>query len=152
VAELGPDEVPVANPPDGLPRIVPRLAYRDAGSAADWLCRVFGLTERRRLEAPDGIVLIELELDGSVVHLGPSGAHGIGSPVEHGGLSQVLVVYVDDVDDHARRARAGGADLLYDPEDTVWGDRRYEALDLEKHRWYFAQHVRDVGPEEWPWS
>jgi uncharacterized glyoxalase superfamily protein PhnB len=28
--------------------------------------------------------------------------------------------------------------------DQPWGDRRYEALDLEGHRWYFAEHTRDV--------
>jgi uncharacterized glyoxalase superfamily protein PhnB len=30
-----------------------------------------------------------------------------------------------------------------------WGDRRYEALDVEGHRWYFAEHVRDVPAGEW---
>ncbi len=48
-------------------------------------------------------------------------------------------VYVDDVDAHHRRAVAEGATIQSEPEDMLWGDRRYEALDLEGHRWHFAQ-------------
>jgi uncharacterized glyoxalase superfamily protein PhnB len=29
-----------------------------------------------------------------------------------------------------------------------WGDRTYVAKDLEGHRWTFAEHTRDVSPEE----
>ena len=25
-----------------------------------------------------------------------------------------------------------------------WGDRRYEALDLEGHRWHFAERLSDI--------
>jgi uncharacterized glyoxalase superfamily protein PhnB len=57
--------------------------------------------------------------------------------------------YVDDVDAHFERAKAAGATMLSEPEDTPWGDRHYRVEDLEGHRWMFAQHVRDVAPEEW---
>ncbi|MDP6606406.1 MAG: hypothetical protein QF664_09145 [Dehalococcoidia bacterium] len=45
-------------------------------------------------------------------------------------------------------ARAAGATILQQPTDQFYGDRRYGALDLEGHEWYFATHVRDVSEEE----
>jgi hypothetical protein len=31
-----------------------------------------------------------------------------------------------------------------DLEDMFWGDRRYEALDPEGHRWHFAERLVDI--------
>jgi uncharacterized glyoxalase superfamily protein PhnB len=52
------------------------------------------------------------------------------------------------VDKHFERARRAGATILAEPADQFYGDRRYGALDPEGHEWYFAQHVRDVAPED----
>jgi len=48
-----------------------------------------------------------------------------------------VLVGVDDVDEHCRRARAAGAVILTEPEDTSYG-RMYRAEDLEGHRWMFS--------------
>lgn len=37
---------------------------------------------------------------------------------------------------------------MADLEDMFWGDRTYVAEDLEGHRWTFAEHVKDVAPED----
>src|SRR5204863_245240 len=58
-------------------------------------------------------------------------------------------VYVDDVDGHFERARAGGARILSEVEDTPFGDRHYRVEDLEGHRWMFAERVREVPAEDW---
>ena len=41
------------------------------------------------------------------------------------------------------------SEILAEPEDQEYGDRRYTARDLEGHHWFFAQQVRQVDPEEW---
>lgn len=124
------------------PSIYPRLAYRDELAALEFLVRTFGLVERReaRMEDPDG-TLAWLELGNGVVMIGRSGSqrHGLTSPVDAGATTSMINVYVDDVDAHHRRAVAEGATIQREPEDMLWGDRRYEALDLEDHRWHFAQ-------------
>ena len=84
--------------------------------------------------------------------LGGHGGHGTTSPKSGGTISQVLVVYVDDVDAHHARSRAEGARIVEGLIDKFWGDRTYEVLDLEDHRWRFHQRMRDVPPEEWNWS
>ena len=59
-----------------------------------------------------------------------------------------MLVYVDDVDKHFERAKAAGAGSESGPEDQVYGDRTWNATDPEGHRWTFAQHVKDVAPED----
>jgi PhnB protein len=48
-----------------------------------------------------------------------------------------VLVAVEDVEEHVRRARAAGAVILTEPEDTPYG-RMYRAEDLEGHRWMFT--------------
>jgi uncharacterized glyoxalase superfamily protein PhnB len=49
-----------------------------------------------------------------------------------------VLVYVDDIDDHYKRAKDAGANILSEPEEGPPG-RRYRAEDLEGHRWMFMQ-------------
>ena len=85
-----------------------------------------------------------MEVAGSLVTLGQPSIHG-DSPRR--GVSSMLYVYVDDVDEHYQRARAAGATIVTELEDQPWGDRRYQAVDPEGHQWTFARHVRDVEPD-----
>ena len=141
-----------SNPPSGVPQIYARLAYQDPTQAVAWLSRAFGFRERERarLATKDGkISLTEMELGAGLVMIGTAGSHDLESPAKLGGMTQMLMVYVDSVDEHYERARQAGARIVMELKDQPWGDRRYEALDLEGHRWYFAEHVRDVPAEEW---
>lgn len=129
--------------PGPTPSIYPRLAYRDEHAALEFLVRAFGLVERReaRMEHPSGM-LAWLELGNGVIMIGRAGPdhHGLASPADTGVPTAMVNAYVDDVDAHHRRAAAAeGARVLREPEDMLWGDRRYEVLDLEGHRWHFAQ-------------
>jgi uncharacterized glyoxalase superfamily protein PhnB len=137
-----------SNPPDNMPRISPYLYYRDVAAALDWLARAFGLAERMRMPGPGGAIAhAEMELADGVVMLGcPSPDYR--SPKQLGHSTQSLYVFVDDVDKHFRRAKEAGAKILEEPADQFYGDRRYGAEDPEGHVWYFAQHVRDVAPED----
>jgi uncharacterized glyoxalase superfamily protein PhnB len=125
--------------------IYPRLAYDDEYAALDYLIRVFGFRERReaRQEYPHGM-LAWLELNGGVVMICAAGPHGLRSPRLNGHCTAMVNVYVDDVDAHYRRAVAEGARIVLPIEDMFWGDRRYEALDEEGHRWHFGTRLSDV--------
>ena len=72
---------------------------------------------------------------------------GFASPQSLAGQHASVLVYVDDVDAHYRRAREAGATLIGEPADQSYGDRSYRAVDPEGGRWVFATHVRDVAPE-----
>jgi uncharacterized glyoxalase superfamily protein PhnB len=129
------------------PDIYPRLAYRDEVAALDFLTRAFGLIERResRMEQPEGM-LAWLEIGDGVVMIGRAGEerHGLHSPLDVGAATAMVNVYVHDIDTHCRRAEAEGARIVTPLEDMFWGDRRYEALDLEGHRWHFAERLSEI--------
>src|SRR5438105_3961928 len=131
--------------------ITPMLSYEDVGGAAAWIVEAFGFREELRYEEPDGRVShVELRHgDGSVMLGNPSPDYQ--SPKTHREGCEAAArwsetpfvvdgvhVYVDDVDAHFERARAAGARILSEVEDTPFGDRHYRVEDLEGHVWYFA--------------
>ena len=71
------------------------------------------------------------------------------SPRNLGGVNtQMMCIFVDDVDAHARHARSAGAKIIDEPTTTdygeeYWSDRTYRAIDPEGHHWWFLQRVRD---------
>jgi PhnB protein len=138
----------VANPPENTPRVAPYILYEDVASALEWLAKAFGFRERMRIPGPDGKVNhAEMELADGVFMMGCPGPE-YQNPKRIGHVTQEMYVYVDDVDEHFDRAKGAGATILEEPEDQFYGDRRYRAVDPEGHQWCFAQHVRDVAPED----
>ena len=140
----------VQNPPEGTQRVVPYIHYADAPAALEFLCRAFGFEERFRIPMPDGrIGHAEVGYSGNAVMLASVfDEMGLTSPRELPALHGHICCYVDDVDAHYARAKAEGATIMNEPEDKFYGDRSYQALDPEGHRWTFATHVRDVTPED----
>ena len=138
----------VQNPPEGFPRITPYLLYENVDATLDWLIAAFGFTERVRMKGPDGKANhAEVSLGDGVVMMGHPGPD-YKNPKRRGGATQLVYVYVDDVDKHYAAAKASGARILSEPADQFYGDRTYGAEDPEGHQWSFAQHVRDVAPED----
>jgi uncharacterized glyoxalase superfamily protein PhnB len=120
--------------------ITPYLLYEDAAGALEFLSRAFGFEELRRMTgAGGGVSHAEMRIGDGEVHLGQPGEPT--SPNRFGGTAVQLYVYVADVDAHFARARAAGATIVDEPEDQEYGDRRYHALDPERHAWYFAQRL-----------
>lgn len=134
--------------PEG-PRVTPYLLYEDVAAALDWLSRAFGLEEHgERFTGPDGRVNhAAMKIGDGVIMLGCPGPD-YKNPRRLGQATQQLYIYVEDVDAHCARAREAGATILREPADQFYGDRNYGASDPEGHQWYFAQHVRDVAPED----
>jgi uncharacterized glyoxalase superfamily protein PhnB len=129
--------------------IVPYLLYEDAEAALDFLSRAFGFQEVLRYTGEQGYVNhAEMRIGDGVIYLGDPG-DDYRNPKQLGQETVGIYVVVDDVDAHCERARAAGAEITREPTDEEYGDRMYHARDLEGHRWYFAQHIREVAPEEW---
>jgi uncharacterized glyoxalase superfamily protein PhnB len=140
--------------PKGWPRISSAVYYKDAGKAIDWLCTAFGFEVRLKIEEGGRIHHSELVFGDGVVMVGDeelSSAKGRNSRSPQsvgGGNTQNMMVYVDDAIAHCERARAAGAKINAEPSVTdygedYWTDRGYECEDLEGHRWWFYQRLRD---------
>jgi uncharacterized glyoxalase superfamily protein PhnB len=127
------------------------ISYENGVAALEWLRRAFGFREKARMTTPDG-QLAHGEMhagDGLIMLATPTPDYQ--SPRRHRDVCEqarkwssvpwvidgVLVV-VDDLDRHIRRAKAAGATILSEIEEGPPG-RRYRAEDLEGHRWFFFE-------------
>ena len=129
--------------------VTPYLLYENVGAALDWLSKAFGFTERLRFTDAEGQVThAEMTVGDSEIMLGHPGPD-YANPKRGDGVTVFVHVYVDDIDAHFEQAKAAGGEVLTVPADKPYGDRAYDVADPEGHRWTFAQHVRDVPPEEW---
>jgi len=133
-------------PPD---TVLPHVTYRNVAEASAWLTRAFGFTEHYRYGDEDGQPSgAQMRLGDAWIMLGSTRRDTV-TPLQAGHWTQSLTVFVDDVDAHFERAKAAGARIVEDLNETIYGERQYGVEDLDGHRWLFSKHVRDVGPEEW---
>jgi len=158
-------EAAMKKPPADWPRISASLFYREPAKAIDWLSRAFGFTVRLKVEGEGGrIEHSELEFGEGLIMVGGAGeeytraekawrARTASPAMLDGKNTQSLFLYVDDVDAHCARAKAAGATVFYEPQNTdyggdYWEDRSYATTDLEGHMWWFAQRIRSPKSDE----
>jgi uncharacterized glyoxalase superfamily protein PhnB len=118
------------------------LAYEDAEAAIEWLRDAFGFERRFATASDDGrIVHAELAADGNVVMMGSTGVGlDIRSPRNLGGVTHSVYLVVDDPDAHHDRARAAGAEIVRELNDTNYGSREYVCRDPEGNLWCFGTY------------
>jgi uncharacterized glyoxalase superfamily protein PhnB len=133
--------------------VIPVLVYEDVGAACEWLCRVFGFSERWRA----GSHRAQLAFGDGAIVLGAVRRGAAGEPEEgmefalepDGRLSHSVMVRVEDADTHFEQARDHGATILQTPRDFPYGERQYGAIDIGGHHWTFSQSIDDLAPEDW---
>lgn len=140
--------------PKGWPRISSGLTCDDPQAAIDWLCKAFGFEVRLKVEGDEGqVVHSELTYGDGVIMVGGKKSADdkfafLTSPRAVGGKNtQTLMVYVDDVEAHCKRAQEAGAKItdpvsLHDYGEAYWADKSYGCEDPEGHNWWFTQRVR----------
>jgi uncharacterized glyoxalase superfamily protein PhnB len=144
--------------PTGWPRLSSALYYDDPRKAIDWLCHAFGFEVRLLVEG-DGGRIEHSELTFGEALIMVAGADKadrfpyMRSPSQVGGANtQNLMLFVDDVEAHCRRAREAGAEITNEPAThdygaDYWTDRSYECRDLGGHHWWFTQRLATGGRE-----
>jgi PhnB protein len=136
--------------PDGYSAITPYLIIDGATAAIDFYKKVFGATEKMRLDAPGGRVgHAELSIGGSLIMLADESPEmGARGPQSVGGTPVMLHLYVEDADAVIAGAVAAGATVSHPIENKFYGDRSGGIVDPFGHQWHVATHVEDVSPEE----
>jgi len=139
--------------PRGWPRVSVAVFYQDASKAIDWLVKAFGFEVRLKVEGEGGLIehseltfgegVIMVSEEKRNADLGRPGR----SPRTLGGTTQGIMIYVDDVEAHCKRARAAGGHITIEPKvsdygEEYWSDKSYEVEDLDGHRWWFAERLR----------
>jgi uncharacterized glyoxalase superfamily protein PhnB len=104
---------------------MPALRYRNAGAAIDRLCKAFGFEKKMAVPTEDGrIADAELVLGNGMIMLGDAKAE-YGSLVRPPGPpqrvnTQGMYVVVADADAHYARAKAAGAEILFELKTRLW--------------------------------
>ena len=133
--------------------VVPFIGYEDCGAAADWLVRAFGFEEVERFEEDGDVTHVTLRRNESLVFLGhPDGyvnplhlreqCETVARMYDVPWIVDGVWLAVDDIDAVAERARAAGARILSEPEDTDHG-RQCRIEDPEGHRWMLGERPRE---------
>jgi PhnB protein len=129
--------------------VTPYLLYEDVESALDFLARAFGFQETLRYTGGDGSIShAEMRVGEGSIMLGDPGDE-YRNPRRLGAVTVQVYVEVDNVDALFPRATAAGAELIEEPADQEYGQRRFGVKDPEGHSWWFAQQLRVVAPDEW---
>jgi uncharacterized glyoxalase superfamily protein PhnB len=127
-------------------RVIPIVVCEDIAATHDFLVDAFGFEPGGVQRDRDGRpVHGEVTGGGAVIWLhAVSPQHELASPRSLPQAAAGLVVHVDDVDAHFRRASASGAVIDSEPKDQEYGQREYGARDPEGHRFWFATPI--AGP------
>ena len=136
--------------PEQYHSLTPYLVIKGAAAAIDYYKKVFGATERGRMDAPGGkIGHAELGIGDSTLMLADEFPEmGYRSPKTIGGTPVSIVLYVEDVDTVFKRAADAGGKTIRPVENQFYGDRMGTIEDPFGHLWSIATHVEDVSLEE----
>lgn len=121
--------------------IMPTMRYRNAPAAIDWLCQVLGFARHAVYPGPDNTIgHAELTLGGGMIMLGSykEDAYGRGfkSPEDMGGVeTRSAYVIVPDADAVYERAKAAGAAIIREIQNTDYGSREFTVKDPDGHSW-----------------
>jgi uncharacterized glyoxalase superfamily protein PhnB len=121
--------------------VIPVLHYLDVPSAAAWLCRAFGFSERLRI----GAHRIQLQIGEGAVVIAPCAESTEGAAA----AVHSVMVRVLSVNSIFESAKAAGARISGEPVSFPYGERQFTAVDLGGHVWTFSQTVADIDPASW---
>ena len=136
--------------PQGYHTVTPSLVVTDAAKAIEFYQKALGAEEVMRFAGPDGSIMhAEIRVGDSTIMLGEEiPEHGGRSPKSLGGTPVGFFVYGDNVEAAWKRALEAGATVVMPLADQFWGDRSGCLEDPYGHRWWLAQHMQDLTPEE----
>jgi uncharacterized glyoxalase superfamily protein PhnB len=116
--------------------IIPTLRYKDAPAAIDFLERAFGFERKAVYGDGDIVHHAELTFGRGMVMLGSTGQ---GDPQFDTRQSSAYVI-VADPDGLHDRAKAAGAEITRELQDTDYGSREFATTDPEGNVWSFGTY------------
>ena|ERR1700682_3730599 len=127
-------------------RIYPALRYPDARAAMRFLCNAFGFeVVAVHPEEGEPVMHAELEFDGEYIMLGSERdgdevLPGCTTIARAGGVTSTQYIAVENPDPICARAKAAGATILRDLQETDYGSREFTARDPGGNIWTFGTY------------
>ena len=136
--------------PKGYHTVTPSIFVAGAAKAIDFYKMALGAVEVMRFPGPDGKIMhAEIRIgDSSIMLADEMPEQGGKGPKSYGGTPVSFFVYGENVDAAWKRAVDAGAKIIQPLEDQFWGDRTGCLEDPFGHRWWLAQHIKDMTREE----
>jgi PhnB protein len=137
--------------------VTPMLAYENGLASLEWLKQAFGFEENitvrfvengrlthAELKAGEGIIMIATPSpDYESINKLRGRDKQMDKWLSVPWIVNGCLVYVDNIEEHYKHAKANGAEILSEPEDSFPG-KRYRCADIEGHRWMFMQRGNGI--------
>ena len=129
--------------PQGYHTVTPYLVVDGAEKIIRFVKEAFGAQPVfEPMARPDGkIIHAEFKIGDSVVMLADTSERAQAT-------SDMLHLYVPNVDAVYQKALKAGGKSLMEPTDQFYGDRSSSVMDPAGNRWFIATHIEDVSPAE----
>jgi uncharacterized glyoxalase superfamily protein PhnB len=129
--------------PDGFHTITPYLVVDGAEKIIRFMTDAFGAQPVfEPMKRPDGKIMhAEFKIGDSVVMISDSSERAQAT-------SDMLHLYVPNVDAVYQKALKAGGKSLMEPMNQFYGDRSGSVMDPAGNRWFIATHVEDVSPAD----
>jgi len=138
--------------PDDFSNISAYLTVGSVKKAMEFYQKAFGFKLKGEpMRAGSAIVHAVVKHGDSTIMLGPPARDGsYGSPASMGVSPHCfgLFVYVKNVDAHHKQVKRFKSVQPTDPKNEFWGDRMYDVVDPDGHKWTFASRKKSPTPEE----
>lgn len=129
--------------------IYPYLYYKDAHAVIDWMVKALGFSKVIVVPRDDGAVMhSELRFGAGIVMVSTAGDYpGTRSPVDAGGSTGGIAIYIDDgeLDAHYARAKASGVAVDVPLKAQDYGGRSYSLRDPEGGSWTVGSYRAGVA-------
>lgn len=129
-------------------RLSPCVAVSDVQRSVDFYTKAFGFEVLEKHEhdgAINGPTLKLGEVSFMVFCKSVAGIQTLSSEKKEGNYGSSIYAYCPNVDDLYINALGYGATSLSEPQDSFWGDRFCQLLDLDGYEWGFATYQEPVN-------
>ena len=129
--------------PQGYHTVTPYLVVDGAEKIIRFVKEAFGAQPVfEPMARPDGKIMhAEFKIGDSIVMLADTSERAQAT-------SDMLYLYVPNVDAVYQKALKAGGKSLMEPTDQFYGDRSSSVMDPAGNRWFIATHIEDVSPAE----
>ena len=136
--------------PTGYHTATPVLFVSHLTDAIEFYQQAFGAEEQGRLWAPTGrLAGMEISIGDSRIRiLSESPERQFRAPTSLEGRSGMVHLYLPDAMAAFQRAQKAGASEVEPLNEQYWGDLCGILEDPYGHRWFIAQQIEDLTPEE----
>lgn len=140
-----------------MQNVIPMLSYENGISSLEWLKKAFGFEENMEmrfvedgrlthseLKAGENTIMVATpSLDYESINKQRKRDKQMDKWLSVPWVVNGLLVYVENVDEHFKKAKENSAEILSEIEEDFPG-KRYRCADIEGHRWMFMQKEKSL--------